>query len=203
VPSGKKSASKTSRAHRLVDHEPQDGLKGFVSVLGGKNTAYRGIAQEALDLIVQKLCIQAACTTAQTPLPGAPSVNAQAIEKAAAESGLPVDAIGHLASIYGSRFNSVLAYAREDKRLGNPISAGGKDILAQIKHAVREEEAFSVSDFMLRRSLVGLRPDQGLDAVETVAREMASLLGWNSTETQKQVADYRAAAALGQLYRSA
>ena len=56
---------------------------------------------------------------------------------------------------------------------------------------------------MLRRSLVGLRPDQGLDAVETVAREMASLLGWNSTETQKQVADYRAAAALGQLYRSA
>lgn len=202
VPSGKKSASKTSRAHRLVDHEPQDGLKGFVSVLGGKNTAYRGIAQEALDLIVQKLGIQATCTTAQTPLPGAPAVNAQEIEKAAAESGLPVAAIGHLASIYGSRIDAVLACAREDKRLGSPISPGGKDILAQIKHAVREEETFSVSDFMLRRSLVGLRPDQGLDAVETVGREMAALLGWSSTETQKQVADYRATAALGQLYRS-
>ena len=59
----------------------------------------------------------------------------------------------------------------------------------------------SVSDFMLRRSFIGLRPDQGLDAVETVAREMAALLGWSAAETQKQAADYRAAAALGQLYR--
>ncbi|HTY81344.1 MAG TPA: glycerol-3-phosphate dehydrogenase/oxidase [Dehalococcoidales bacterium] len=201
VPSGKKSASKTSRAHRLVDHEPQDGVKGFVSVLGGKNTAYRGIAEEAVNLIVNKLGMKANCTTAQTQLPGAPAVSAAEIEKVSAQSGLPTDTISHLASIYGSRYGKVLAYAREEKRLGNPISHGGKDILAQIKQAVKEEAAVSVSDFMMRRSLISLRPEQGLDAVEAVAKEMAALLGWNAAETSRQVAEYSAMAALGQLYK--
>lgn len=201
VPSGKKSASKTSRAHRLADHEKLDGLKGFMSVLGGKNTAYRGIAEEAVNLVVNKLGIKAPCITENTPLPGAPALNPQDIEKASIASGAPAATIAHLTSIYGSKFDNVLAYAREDKRLYNPISPGGKDILAQIKHAVREEEALSVSDFIMRRSLICLRSDQGLDTVETVAREMSSLLGWNAAETQKQSADYRATAALGQLYK--
>lgn len=95
----------------------------------------------------------------------------------------------------------VLKYIDEDKRLSSAISGGGLDILAQIKHAVHEDEALSVSDFMLRWSLIGLRPDQGLDAVDTVAREMAALLGWNSTQIQKQSADFRSTMALGQLYK--
>jgi glycerol-3-phosphate dehydrogenase len=201
VPAGNKSASNTSRAHRLVDHERSDGIKGFVSVLGGKNTAYRGIAEEAVNLVAGKLGIQAACTTAQIPLPGAPKVNKEEIEKSAGENRVPAETVAHLASIYGSCYTAVLKYVKEDKRLERAISSGGRDILAQVKHAVLEEQALSVSDFMLRRSFIGLRPDQGLDAVETVAREMAALLGWRDAETQKQVVDYRAAAALWQCYK--
>ena len=74
--------------------------------------------------------------------------------------------------------------------------------MAQIKHAVREEQALSVSDFVLRRSFIGLRPDQGLDAIDIIASEMSMLLGWNAVETQIQKENYRAAAASGQLYRS-
>jgi len=66
-----------------------------------------------------------------------------------------------------------------------------------VKHAVDDEEAMTVSDFLLRRSDIGLGPSQGLDAVETVADEMASLLGWSSTETQSQIKSYRKVAALG------
>jgi glycerol-3-phosphate dehydrogenase len=201
VPKNNKSASDNSRAHRLVDHEQQDGIGGLLSVLGGKNTAYRGIAEEAVNLIIKKIGRNEVCTTAHTLLPGAPDVIPAEQEKIARAGGLPVATITHLASIYGSRMGSVLKYIDEDKRLSIPISGGGPDILAQIKHAVREEEALSVSDFILRRSLIGLRPDQGLDAVDTVAREMAILLGWNSTEIQKQSADFRSTAALGQLYK--
>jgi glycerol-3-phosphate dehydrogenase len=201
VPKNNKSASDNSRAHRLVDHEQQDGIGGLLSVLGGKNTAYRGIAEEAVNLIIKKIGRNEVCTTAHTLLPGAPDVIPAEQEKIARAGGLPVATITHLASIYGSRMGSVLKYIDEDKRLSIPISGGGPDILAQIKHAVREEEALSVSDFILRRSLIGLRPDQGLDAVDTVAREMAVLLGWNSTEIQKQSADFRSTAALGQLYK--
>jgi hypothetical protein len=49
--------------------------------------------------------------------------------------------------------------------------------------------------------LIGLRQDQGLDAVDTVAHEMATLLGWDSTQVQKQSADFRSTMALGQLYK--
>jgi glycerol-3-phosphate dehydrogenase len=201
VPKGNKAQSSTSRAHKLIDHERRDGMKGFLSIIGGKNTAYRGIAEEAVDLICEKLGKRVACATAQTPLPGAPAVSLEDIDKSAGQSGLPTETVSHLTSIYGSRYTSVLKYAAEDKRLANPISSGARDILAQIKHAVMEETALSVNDFMLRRSFIGLGKSQGLDAVETVAKEMGKLLGWNSAETQKQVEGYRAAAALGQRFR--
>jgi glycerol-3-phosphate dehydrogenase len=201
VPSGHKAESNTSRAHKLIDHERRDGIRGFMSIIGGKNTAYRGIAEEAVDLACRKLGIQAACATAHTPLPGAPAVNQQDIEKASIENGLPPETIEHLATIYGSRFTSVMKYTGEDKRLGQSIAPNERDILAQIKHAVLEEAALSVNDFMLRRSFIGLGPKQGLDAVETVAREMGKLLGWSDVEIQKQAENYRAAAALGQRFR--
>jgi glycerol-3-phosphate dehydrogenase len=200
VPKGKKQSS-TSRAHKLVDHEKQDNIKGFLSIIGGKNTAYRGIAEEAVDLICKKLNRKIACTTAQTPFPGAPAISEDEIEQAAKENKLPGPAIAHLTTIYGSRYKSVLKYVTEDKRMGNPIASGCPDILAQIKHAVLEESALSVNDFMLRRSFIGLNRSQGLDAVETVAREMGKLLGWSNAEIQAQVESYRAWAALGQRYK--
>jgi glycerol-3-phosphate dehydrogenase len=201
VPSGRKSPSNTSRSHKLVDHETKDGIKGFISIMGGKTTAYRGIAEEVVDMACAKLGVKTASLTACTPLPGAPAVITAEQEKTAQTNGLPVAAIAHLASIYGSRLVTVLKYIGEDKRLGSPISAGGRDILAQIKHAVFEEQAVSISDFMMRRSFIGLRPDQGRGAVETVAREMAALLGWSATEMRKQVTDFLTIADRGCLYK--
>jgi len=201
VPKNKKSASDTSRAHRLIDHERQDGVKGFLSILGGKNTAYRGIAEEAVNLIMKKLGKKSTCITANTPLPGAPEVSRTEIEKMSRENDIPVETVGHLAEIYGSQMKNVLSYIRTDKRLGNPISAGGRDILAQIKHAVLEEEAVSVNDFIFRRSLIGMRPDQGRDAIDTVIQEMGYYLNWNETEKRNQAAAFQHKAALGHLYK--
>jgi glycerol-3-phosphate dehydrogenase len=197
-----RKASSTSRAHRLIDHERRDSLPGFISILGGKHTAYRGIAEEAVDLVCRKLGTNVACRTAQTRLPGAPAVKKEHLETAARESGLPLKTVAHLAGIYGSRYTSVLGLATEDKRLSDPIIPGRQDILAQLKHAIVEESALSVSDFMVRRSFIGLGPEQGLDAVGVVAQEMGKLLGWNKTEVEKQIKDYRAEAALGQRFRS-
>jgi len=195
-----KSASETSRSHKLVDHEAREGIKGVVSVLGGKITAYRHIAEEAVNLVCRKLQMQTSCSTADTPLPGAPPVHEATISETARKLGLPIETVTHLASMYGSRFSSVLEYTRTDSRLTQPIVPGGPDILAQVKHAVDDEEAMTVSDFLLRRSDIGLGPSQGLDAVETVADEMASLLGWSSAETQSQIKSYRKVAALGRYF---
>jgi glycerol-3-phosphate dehydrogenase len=202
VPSGNKSASNLSRAHRLIDHERYDGIKGFVSILGGKITAYRGIAEEAVDLLCKKLGIKAACTTARVLLPGALTPSRLDIEKSTEKYNVSMETINHVIKIYGARYTSVLKYAEEDKRFSKPISADYLDILAQVKHAVLEEAAFKVTDFMLRRSLLGLLPSLYLDAVETVAEEMGKLLGWSSTEKQDQINHYHEIVALGNYYHA-
>ncbi|UCB43629.1 MAG: glycerol-3-phosphate dehydrogenase/oxidase [Dehalococcoidales bacterium] len=202
VASENKAASDTSRAHKLVDHEQKNGKKGFITVLGGKITAYRSIAEEALDLVCKKFGVQAPCITADTPLPGAPAVPAQDIEQATQQHGLPLETVAYLATLYGSRFSVVLNYVSADKRLGQPIVASCRDILAQIKYAVDEEEAMTLSDFLLCCTNIGLGQSQGLDAIETVAREMGLLLGWSKTEEQDQIESYRALAALGQRFRT-
>ena len=202
VASGDKTASDTSRAHKLVDHEQENGLKGFITVLGGKITAYRSVAEEALDLVCKKFDVQAPCTTADTPLPGAPAVPPQDIEQAAQQNDLPRETVAYLTTLYGSRFSSVLDCVSADKRLGQPIVASCRDILAQIKYAIDEEEALTLSDFLLYCTNIGLGPSQGLDAIETVAREMGLLLGWSKTEEQDQMDSYRALAALGQRFRT-
>jgi glycerol-3-phosphate dehydrogenase len=201
VATGEKKESDTSRAHKLIDHQHQDGVMGLISILGGKITAYRAIAEEAVDLVCKKLLVNIRCITAQTPLPGAPAVDQRGIIKIAREKELPLETISYLAGIYGSRLASVLAYVDQDNRLVKNIIPGYPDIFAQIRHAVIEEEALTVSDFLLRRSTLGLNQNQGQDAVESVAQEMALLLGWNNQEKQKQIQEYRDLVAISQKFR--
>jgi glycerol-3-phosphate dehydrogenase len=55
-----------TRAHAVLDHAPRDGIEGFISVVGGKFTTFRHMAEEALDLASRKLGAQRPCRTADT-----------------------------------------------------------------------------------------------------------------------------------------
>ena len=91
------------------------------------------------------------------------------------------------------------------KRMGGESSLSvhtRHGILAQVWHAVSEESALTVSDFLLRRSAAGLERCHGLDAMEGVATEMGRLLSWDDKERQQQMTEYRDAAALGQRFRT-
>jgi len=165
-------------------------------------TSYRAIAQEVADLVCRKLGVKASCTTAESPLPGAPPTPQDKVEQAAQESGLPMETVAHLNALYGSRFYQVLELARSDIRGSQTICPHSRDILSQICHAVEEESALTVGDFLLRRSVIGLASCQGLDAVETVAREMGHLLKWSTAEQRRQVEEYRSSVALGHRFRA-
>jgi glycerol-3-phosphate dehydrogenase len=58
-----------TRAHAIIDHEQVDGVAGLVSVVGGKLTTFRLVAEETMDLVSQKLSFSQGCLTARTPLP--------------------------------------------------------------------------------------------------------------------------------------
>ena len=59
-----------SRAHVIIDHEARDGVSNFVSVVGGKLTTYRLMAEQAADIVCAKLGVDLPCTTADEVLPG-------------------------------------------------------------------------------------------------------------------------------------
>ena len=191
-----------SRSHKLVDHEREDGIDGFISVLGGKITAYRAVAEQTVDLVCHKLAVKAPCTTAEAPLPGAPIVIQQSLQQAADERGLTLDTVSYLASLYGSRFTQVLDISNSNPKGTQPLCPHSRDILAQVQHAVENEGALTIEDFLLRRSAIGLSPCQGLDALNSVAVEMGRLLGWSDDKRQRQMAAYRSQADLGQRFRS-
>ena len=191
-----------SRTHKLVDHEREDGISGLVSVLGGKITAYRAVAEQTMDLVCHKLAAKAPCTTAEVPLPGTPMVPQQSLQQAASEQGITLETVAHLASLYGSRFSQVLDLLKNNPKGAQRLCPHSQDILAQVQHAVEQEGALTIEDFLLRRSAVGLSPCQGLDALNSVASEMGRLLGWSDAQQQRQVDVYCSKAALGQRYRS-
>jgi glycerol-3-phosphate dehydrogenase len=57
-----------SRTYKLLDHETRDGVAGLISIVGGKWTTYRLMAQEAVDAIAAKLGVAAQCRTHSEPL---------------------------------------------------------------------------------------------------------------------------------------
>lgn len=57
-----------SRGIVCLDHETRDGLKGFVSITGGKLMTYRLMAEQATDAVCRKLGVSKACETAVIPL---------------------------------------------------------------------------------------------------------------------------------------
>jgi glycerol-3-phosphate dehydrogenase len=186
-----KKVSNVSRSHLIVDHEVTDGVAGFVSILGGKMTGYRSIAEETVDLLCKKLGVEAACRTAETAMPGAAGLTDEQMKTLAAESGLAQETVAHLNSIYGSRATEVIKMAAADEHGKKPLCSHSKDIVAQVWHAVEEEACKTPADFLLRRGTCGLASCQGLDAVETVAVEMARKLGWSIGEWQEGARQYR------------
>ncbi|HHP7236163.1 MAG TPA: FAD-dependent oxidoreductase [Desulfobacterales bacterium] len=57
------------RTFDCVDHADRDNLEGFVSVLGGKATTMRAMAEKTVDLVCAKTGRAVPCSTRHTPLP--------------------------------------------------------------------------------------------------------------------------------------
>jgi len=182
------SEGQVSRKHALFDHAAREGVEGVLSVVGGKITAYRAIAEEAVDTASRKLSGTAPSRTADEPLPGA-----RAVDLAARPGDLTLDAAtrGHLTSIYGGRAREVLDLTRADPSLASPLCPHHRGIEAEIVHAVQNEWAESLGDVLLRRNALGLSACQALDCVDRVADRMGAVLSWDQDRRRKEVEAYR------------
>ena len=61
----------------------------------------------------------------------------------------------------------------------------------QVARAVEREQCLRLSDFLLRRTLHGFAPNQGLELVEPAAELLAARLGWSESRQSEEVGAYR------------
>jgi glycerol-3-phosphate dehydrogenase len=198
VRSGAENApeSSVSRKHRIENGAVAEGLQGLMTILGGKLTAHRAIAQEA----VSRLCREEGwrvgpCQTARRPLPGGDFRSREALRMEAvrrcAELGLAEEQADHLILLYGSRYTRLLALAQKTPELARRVADPYPEIRAQIVYACQQEFAATLCDVMLRRTTLGFTPDQGVRALPSVLEEMARLMGWSAERRKQEEEAYR------------
>lgn len=80
-----------SRGFQVLDHETRDGVYGMTTVVGGKLTTYRLMAEEVGDRVAERLGIDMPSVTDEEPLPG--RVDPEQMDSIARELGAvgPVD----------------------------------------------------------------------------------------------------------------
>lgn len=171
-------------------------VQNVISVVGGKLTTHRSLAEQAVDLVFATLGRRARrCRTAYEPLPGGRTRDFAGFAAAFRDyCGLPADVAGHLLDIYGVRAGSVLDYAGADERLRTRIPATSA-LVAEVGFAARHEMATGLADLYLRRTMLGTEGDLGLDTLDEVAVLAADGFGWDAERTAAEVADYRQAVA--------
>ena len=57
-----------ARTFKCYDQKETQGVEGLVTITGGKATTLRAMAERTADVVCQKLGVQAACSTKDTPL---------------------------------------------------------------------------------------------------------------------------------------
>jgi glycerol-3-phosphate dehydrogenase len=191
------SESSISRMHRISDGT-RSGAENLISVLGGKITGYRAIAEEAIDAVCSKLNVNAPCLTARNPLPGA---RTDRKPTDASSAGLKDKTIAHLSNLYGSRSSEIIRLAAAHEHLREPLSPYTPDVAAQVIFAARTEQCARLVDFLLRRTLLGFSQDQGQSAAARVASLLAQELGWTPGRMNAEMELYQEHIAMTQAFR--
>ena len=151
------------------DHAVVESPTGVISVVGGKLTEYRLMAQDAVDRAVALRRLSAGrCPTRDLPLIGA-------MANPGSDVPLTTDLPSSLIARYGAEAANVVATATCE-RPTEPVAEGVDVIRAEFEYAVTHECALDVGDIVDRRTRIGL-VESDRERVIAVAEEFLACLG--------------------------
>ena len=195
--SGGTNATQASREHR-IDVDP----RGLVSVMGGKFTTYRLMAQQAVDRIVKEARWPAErCLTDQVSL-------LEAIQPVSIDHwkeltrAVEPDLLARFLSRYGAATLSLLRIILREPVLAQPLCPHHEVCAAELVHAIQAELACTITDALARRTRIAWSSCQGLDALSTVAELFQRYGGIARPQVEPQVEQYRAFLAHGLAFRN-
>lgn len=155
-------------------------FKNLFSLVGGKLTTYRSLAEEVVDLVFSKLGRSSPpCTTAQTRL-GEASIQIKTS---------PLTA--RLNRIYGQGATAIRELVSKDSALGEVFDEESGAIAAEVVYSFQHEFARTLADCLLRRTMVGLNSSLAVGADEKAAKIAERYLGWSEDRATEEVRMYR------------
>lgn len=156
---GEDKTADISRRHAVITSPD-----GVVTIVGGKLTTYRRMAQDVLDKALEQssLDVRRHCETHRIPLVGA----ADRVRLAA------VRAPARFVQRYGMEAPQVIAGAPE---LQQPIAPGLRTTYAELQFAVRHEGALTEDDVLDRRTRIGLSAAERELALPAVRETFAAV----------------------------
>ncbi|AMO62200.1 glycerol-3-phosphate dehydrogenase GlpD1 [Mycolicibacterium phlei] len=163
IDTGEGRTADISREHAVTESE-----SGVISIIGGKLTEYRYMAEDVLDRAVELRGLTAGeCRTRNLPLVGAP---ANPVSTLRARVELP----GSLVARYGAEAHNVVATATCDRPV-DPVVDGIDVTRAEFEYAVTHEGALTVDDILDRRTRIGLVAEDRQRAAAAAAEILASV----------------------------
>ncbi|HKD56931.1 MAG TPA: glycerol-3-phosphate dehydrogenase [Hyphomicrobiaceae bacterium] len=156
------SEAKAASRDYVLELDEQEGAAPLLSIIGGKITTYRRLAEAALARLAMHLPAPhglPAGWTGTTPLPGgdfAPEALSEIVEDLArAYPFLERAHVLRLAGAYGTRAWRMLGKARSALDLGRQFGATLTE--AEVRYLIDQEWAVTAEDVLWRRSKLGLR----------------------------------------------
>ena len=194
--SGGTNPTQASREHRIdVDR------RGLVSVMGGKFTTYRLMAQQAVDRVMKEgRWSSERCLTDQVSLLEAIQPVSLAHWKELTRAVEP-DLLARFLFRYGASTLSILQAIDREPALAQPVCPHHEVCAAELVHAIRREFACTITDALARRTRIAFSSCQGLDALSTVAELFQRYGGLTRPQAELQVEQYRAFLAQGLAFR--
>jgi glycerol-3-phosphate dehydrogenase len=192
--SGSKVTAVVSRGHSIHTDEP-DGPRPFavISLVGGKWTTFRALAQQAGDDVLRRLGVTRKVGTADMPIGGGQGCpvgqeqRKQWIASLAGRTGLAESRIADLLARYGARAES---YARQAAGAApeTPLKNLPDYSVGEIRRIAAEEYVQHLDDLVCRRSIIALLGRATEPALTELAEVAGEVLDWPAARQGAEVA---------------
>lgn len=167
------NTKEVSRSHKIIIH------KNLVSIVGGKWTTYRRMAQDVTDQLSEKFNLATVeCKTQDIAIFGnidqATSTIEQRLER------------------YGSSAKTIKQWEQENESLQTKLHPNYPFTIGELHWSVKNEFALNVEDILARRlRLLFLDAKAALEAAPIVAKEMAAILEKDQNWIDNQLVAFR------------
>lgn len=186
-----KDESAVTRTHILFDHA-EHGINGLVTVVGGKLTTFRQLAEDAVaNLNSRSGRKKAKSRTRNRTLPGGHFKSIETLISELELLGAPHKVAERLAHIYGSRALGIWNIVELNDASGEIIDEQTGLTRAEIEFVLVEEFPKTLTDLMARRLILAFEKGHGLSVLDEIADIAAGELGWSAAEKSANIAGYK------------